>query len=103
MAALPKPEVAPSSPGRAKPLRPASPQPGSLRLETRVALLAYYRAATRKDARRLAYVLGKALLREVEAGTGALPDDLAELVVKWEDDQFAGTEIDLEVAEFAVA
>jgi hypothetical protein len=65
-------------------------------------LLAFDRAGF-GDRLRTAHVLGLALLREAREGTGALPDDLAATVIRWDDEQFVGTEIDLEIAAYAVA
>jgi hypothetical protein len=101
MSALPKPDSVPPISPRAKRLQAAQGS-RSLRPETIAALLAFDRARPSEKSR-AAYALGMALLSEVREGTGALPEDLARLVLHWDDDQYAGTTMDLELAGYAVA
>jgi len=115
-----RPSNAPSSSGpRAKALRPFE-----VRESTRAALYAYERAAQDYESMRLAGDLGEgadralqangnapflraaastlltALCREHESGT--LPRRLADDVERWMDGEFAGSDVDVEVANHAI-
>lgn len=76
-----------------------------LRLETRAALQSYGRALSGEDdrgVRRAASLLCAALLAEARDPASALPAGLREHVERWDDGLFAGTDVDLEVADRAL-
>jgi hypothetical protein len=93
---------------RAKPLRGG---PGELSPEAATALLTYTTAATTharnadtttdNARRRAAFSLIVALRREARRPLAALPDTLMQAIERWEDGEFGGTDVDLDVAEQA--
>ena len=103
---------------RAKVLR-ARTRP-EVRPDTREALLAFEDAASAFEDERSAYLPGvdvrldtralrraassvmSALCRELEAGTGSMPKALADDVLRWIDGEYAGTDVDVEIANHAV-
>lgn len=98
----------PSEPPRAKQLRGG---PGELSPETTAALEAFIHASTDHarsadtvtDAarRRTAFSLIVALRREARRPLASLPPSLLSAIERWEDGEFGGTDVDLDVAEQA--
>lgn len=109
-----KPQQTPHAEGdalRAKSLRPFERSRPALRAETLTALQAFDTAAQHYEAGTRG-ALERSKLRTVASQTmdellvelhrGALPDDLATEVERWDEGQFAGTRADVELANFAV-
>jgi hypothetical protein len=101
---------------RAKSLRPFERARRALRDDTHRALLAFEEAARDYErvraagepadprrVQRAAVTLTAALRAEVEQGTGALPSELANDVAKWAEGEFAGTDVDVEIANHALS
>ena len=103
-----KPIVTPAADGpRAKSLRPFERAgAGSLRSETVEALQTFERAASAYPAAdlRLRVAASRAMdeLR-VEWERGNLPEDLASELERWDEGEFGGTRVDIELANFALA
>jgi hypothetical protein len=91
---------------RAKSLRPFERSGASLRAETIEALKAFERAAVSFPSTdlRLRVAAARAMdeLR-VEWQRGNLPDELANEIDRWDEGEFAGTRVDLELANYAIA
>lgn len=102
-----KPVASPSVPEgpRAKSLRPFErPLERPLRSETREVLAAFEAAVLSGDEGRIrasaAHATDELL---VEARRGSLPEDLAGDVERWDEGEFRGTRVDVELANHALA
>lgn len=103
-----KPAQTPRTDGpRAKSLRPFERSgEASIRGETIAALQAFERAAAQYQPNdlRLRVAASRAMDQlRIEWERGHLPEDLAHEVERWDEGEFAGTRVDLELANFALA